>query len=142
MPKIIHPLAEAFFHSDLIASRLSLFIAELCWAVMLWWPGDTFARPTYSGMAWLMPEWLWGMVFAASSLCQLAVIISQAYATPFGRCFAAFNGLLWLYCVMSMLWSVYPPPAAVGGEIALMLAAIWIWARPAIIEKGERLAAQ
>jgi hypothetical protein len=29
-----------------------------------------------------------------------------------------------------MLASVYPPPAAIGGEIALALSAFWIWLRP------------
>lgn len=140
MPKIIHPLSEAFFHSDLIASRLSLFIAEMCWAIMLWWPGDTFARPTYYGMAWLMSEFWWAVVFTVSAFAQISIVILQDYNGQFGRCFSAFNALLWIYCVASMLWSVYPPPAAVGGEIALMMAAFWIWVRPAVMKKGERLA--
>lgn len=139
---IIPPLSRAFFHSDLIASRVSLFIAELCWAVMLWWPGNTFARPTYHGMAAVMSEFWWAGVFTVSAACQISVVILQSYDTHFGRHFAGFNALLWAYCVISMLWSVYPPPAAIGGEIALAVAAVWIWVRPAIIAKGEHLAEQ
>lgn len=31
--------------------------------------------------------------------------------------------------------SVYPPPAAMGGEIALAMAAVWVWLRPLIIRE-------
>jgi hypothetical protein len=142
MTKIIPPLTKAFFDSDLIASRLSLFIAESCWAIMLWWPGDTFIRPTYHGMAWLMSEFWWAILFTASAFAQLSVIVLQCYETRFGRRFAAINAMVWIYCVVSMLWSVYPPPAAIGGEVALMLSAFWIWVRPMVIKRGERLAEQ
>lgn len=142
MSKIINPLAEAMFHSDLIASRLTLFLAEVCWAVMLWWPGDTFIRPTYDGMAWLMNESLWAMVFTVSALIQISIVILQSYDTRFGRNFAGFNALLWVYCTASMLMSVYPPPAAIGGEIAITCSALWICFRPIIVECWERKASK
>lgn len=140
MPKIIPPLTKAFFDSDLIASRLSLFVAESCWAIMLWWPGDTFIRPTYHGMAWLMSEFWWAILFSITAFIQISIVITQNYDGYWSRQFSMFNAVIWVYCVVSMLLSVYPPPAAIGGEIALMLSALWIFARPMVIKKGERLA--
>ena len=49
-------MSSALFDSDLIASRLVLFLAEALWAIMLFWPGYTFDRPTYSEMAKVAPE--------------------------------------------------------------------------------------
>ena len=58
--RALHGMSRALFDSDLIASRLALFLAEALWAIMLFWPGDTFDRPTYSEMAKLAPELVWG----------------------------------------------------------------------------------
>jgi hypothetical protein len=33
-----------------------------------------------------------------------------------------------------MLMSVTPPPAAIGGEVALAFAAFWVWVRPYILK--------
>ena len=64
-----------FFNSDLHATRFTLAIAEIFWAVALFWPGDTFIRPTYSEMSRLASEELWGFVFVCSSLIQFYIII-------------------------------------------------------------------
>lgn len=132
MPSFITPLSLALFKSDLVASRVSLFIGELAWAIMLWWPGDTFTRPTYNGMSAFMPETPWAVVFTVSAFCQISIVIRRNFTSVFGYCFAAFNAFLWVFCVWSMLHSVYPPPAAIGGEFALMCAALWISLRPGI----------
>ena len=47
---------SAAFDTDPIATRFILAMAEFLWAAMLWWPGDTFGRPTYAIMARVMPE--------------------------------------------------------------------------------------
>ena len=45
--RALHGMSSALFDSDLIASRLALFLAEALWAIMLFWPGDTFdLQPT------------------------------------------------------------------------------------------------
>lgn len=56
MSRAICGMSRALFDSDLIATRLALFIAEALWATMLFWPGDTFERPTYSAMGVIAPE--------------------------------------------------------------------------------------
>lgn len=133
---LINPVANALFNSDLISTRIVLGIAELAWCLMLLWPGDTFARPTYSIMSILMPELCWAFVFGVSALLQFHIAVNQCWYEHWARVFATWNASLWILVVGSMILSVYPPPAAIGGEIALTLAAIWIWARPLLIARG------
>lgn len=129
-------LSDALFDSDLISTRLTLGLAELCWAVMLLMPGDTFERPTYTIMSNVAPEAAWMVVFLLSTVLQIAVVITGQFRAHWARIFAMWNAAMWTFCVGSMLLSVYPPPAAIGGEIALMVAALWVWARPLIVEHG------
>lgn len=134
--RIYAALSRAIFDSDLIASRLALALAEMCWAVMLLWPGDTFTRPTYALMHYVAPERAWAIAFFCTSILQFAIVIQGHYHSKFARCFAGWNASLWVFSVASMMLSVYPPPAAIGGEIALTVTATWIWLRPFVIAEG------
>lgn len=136
--KFLRSLSSALWDTDLISSRMTLAAGELCWCVMLLWPGDTFGRPTYSHMATVMSEECWGVLFLLSSVTQMSIILMDDMHTRFARYFAAWNASLWCYTVWSMLASVYPPPAAIGGEIALAVASIWIFVRPYILAQGYR----
>lgn len=133
---------RALFDSDLVASRVSLAIAELTWAIMLFWPGDTFARPTYTLMAHVAVEEVWAAVFFLSAVTQISIIAMEDFHSTLARYFAGWNAALWVYTVLSMLLSVYPPPAAIGGEIALALSATWIWLRPLVLLEGYRRVAR
>ena len=59
--KMLRALSAALWDSDLVSSRLTLAFGEFCWTVMLFWPGDTFSRPTYSHMSVVMNEEIWGL---------------------------------------------------------------------------------
>ena len=141
MSRAISGMSRALFDSDLIATRLALFIAEALWAVMLFWPGDTFERPTYSAMGVVAPELVWACAFGISAVLQISIVVYQQCSRPWAHLFAAWNAALWLAAVVLMIAGVYPPPAAIGGEIALTVSAVWIAVRPAILQKGERHAA-
>lgn len=136
--RIVDSLTRAIFDSDLISTRLTLGLAEALWCFMLVWPGDTFERPTYMLMGQAASEWAWALIFGVTSFLQFVIVLGQAFHEPWARVFATWNAGLWCVTVGSMLLSVYPPPAAVGGEISLAVAALWIWARPLLIERGER----
>lgn len=140
MTKVVSAFSEALFDSDLVATRMALAIAEMAWAVMLLWPGPTFDRPTYSVMAQVMSEHAWTFVFLVTSVLQFSIVAMRDMHTRFARYFAAWNASLWVFVVLSMLVSVYPPPAAIGGEISLMVAAVWVWVRPFILAEGYRRA--
>ena len=133
-------VSRVIFDTDLVATRLILALAEILWVIMLAWPGDTFVRPTYAGMSSIMSESSWVATFLLSSMMQIYIIASGGYFNVVARSYAAWNAALWTFLVVSMLASVYPPPAAIGGEIALALGAVWIWARPIILSVGYRRA--
>ena len=127
------PLAKAMFDDKMVNTRIVLALSEFLWAVLLLWPGDTFTRPTYAHMALVISEEAWGVVFAMSAAMQLTIVLQGDFHSRFARYFAAWNMVLWVYVVSSMLLSVYPPPAAVSGEIVLAGFAFWIWLRPYVI---------
>lgn len=135
---VLKTLTRILWDTDLIASRFTLAVGEFAWAVMLLWDGNSFDRPTYAHMALVMNEEIWGLVFVFSGVTQLSILLLNDFHSKFARYFAGWNSMLWSYTVWSMLASVYPPPAAIGGEIALALAALWIWIRPYILAEGYR----
>lgn len=134
--QVIPALSRALFDTDLIVTRLVLGVAEMLWAIMLIWPGDTFSRPTYHGMSHVMNEEAWAFVFLLSAITQISIVVMEQFHTAFARYFSGWNAGLWIFVVTSMMISVYPPPAAIAGEIALAGAALWIFIRPYIIFEG------
>ena len=137
-PKFISGISRALFDSDLIATRMALFLAEALWSVMLFWPGDTFSRPTYSWMGAVAPELAWAVAFGVSAVLQISIVIYEQCNRGWAHVFAVWNALLWVSSIALMLAGVYPPPAAIGGEAALAMSALWIAVRPLIISRGER----
>ena len=137
-PRIVSGMSRALFDSDLIATRLALFLAEALWSIMLFWPGDTFARPTYSWMGAVAPELVWALAFGISAILQICIVIYEQCHRTWAHVFAVWNALLWWSAIALMLAGVYPPPAAIGGEAALAVSAMWIAVRPLIISRGER----
>ncbi len=135
--RLVSGMSRALFDSDLIASRLALAFAELCWAIMLFWPGDSFVRPTYTEMAKVAPEWCWAWCFLFTSLIQFSIVAFDLCRTRGAWLFSGWNSLLWFTSVYLMIDAVQPPPAAIGGEIALTVSALWIFVRPLIIKRGE-----
>ena len=133
-------LTHTLWDTSMTATRLWLGIAEFWWGVLLIWPGATFGRPTYTHMASVMPEEAWGIVFFASSVTQITIVLRRDFHCALARYFAAWNMVLWVYVVVSMFLSVYPPPAAISAEITLAMAAIWIWVRPYLLARGIRRA--
>lgn len=138
--KLITSLSRLLWDTDLVATRFLLAIAEFLWAIMLLWPGDTFGRPTYSHMAVVMSEDAWALTFLLSAITQATIVLTGDFHTRFARYFAGWNAGLWGCVIVSMLLSVYPPPAAIAGEIALACGAVWIWVRPYILAEGYRRA--
>lgn len=140
MTKLINSISRVIWDTDLVATRFVLAVAEILWSLMLAWPGDTFGRPTYTLMNALAHENVWAVVFAFSGATQFSIVLLHDYHSLFARYFSCWNAMLWVYVVGSMLASVYPPPAAIAGEIALALASVWIFIRPYILAEGYRRA--
>ena len=131
-------LGEVLFDTDMIGVRVLLSMAEFIWALSLLWHGDTFGRPTYTVMAHVFVEEVWGGIFFLTGWVQWQLILIGDFKCLPARVFAAWNATLWIFVTASMYLSVYPPPAAISGETALAIAATWILIRPWIL-KGSRV---
>lgn len=117
------------YRSPLVGTRFTLALAELIWAITLFWEGDTFQRPTYAGMANVMSEVTWGFVFLITALIQTYLLLAMKFHNRFSVIFAGYNAFLWTFVCISMYMSVYPPPSAISGELALAFAASWVFMR-------------
>ena len=133
-------ITHALFDTNLTAVRLCLALSEFIWAIMLLWVGDTFSRPTYTIMSHVMLEEGWAVLFSISAVMQISIVAQEDYHSRFARYFAGYNAFLWVYVVVAMLLSVYPPPAAISAEISMAIFATWIWIRPYILAEGYRRA--
>ena len=122
-------LKRIFFASNLYSARIILAVAEMMWAITLWWPGETFGRPTYHVMQMVADEIVWAYVFFASAIVQWCIVMTGGFRGRFAAAFAAWNSCLWIFVCGSMYLSVYPPPAAISGEFSLALASVWILLR-------------
>ena len=126
------------FFTDLQGVRWTLGLAELIWAFTLAWPGDTFGRPTYTAMSHVMSEEAWALIFAFSGITQFTLLLQGQFHTRFAQVFAGWNSVLWWYVCISMYISVFPPPAAISGELALAFGAAWIFIRTGYTVTGKR----
>jgi hypothetical protein len=125
-------MLELIYGSDLLATRFLLGIAELTWALALFWPGDTFGRPTYHVMAQVASETAWAWIFLVTSFIQFQILWSGHYHTRTAIIFAGWNCNLWFFTVLAMYLSVYPPPAAISGELACALGSVWVFIRSGV----------
>lgn len=132
---LIEVCSSALFESDLVATRLTLAFAEFLWAVLLFWPGSTFDRPTYYAMSLVMSETAWGFVFLISSSLQAYIALYSHQNRVWAKVFANWNAVLWVFVVGAAMFSV-SPPAAMAGEFVLTIAAIWIWLKSLILDSA------
>ena len=135
-------------YSDMKAARIMLSMGALLWAAFLFWPyfldvqlfptvpqiaGGT-GRTTYAVMAQIADEWVWGLLFL---LHGLFLIVGVFYKVPAGMALLdSFNGAaLWTCataaCYMAHFkgWNIYLPPAAMGMDLAAVLASWWWFVR-------------
>lgn len=141
MDALLHPnlrrLLNICIYGNQHSARFMLAMAETIWAVTLLWPGDTFTRPTYEQMSRLMSEEWWALAFAATAIGQWIILLTGRYHTAGAIRFALWNMLLWWFVTVSMYLSVYPPPAAISGELALCFGATWVYLRSGFGGRGD-----
>lgn len=133
--KLVAAFSRAMFDTHMVSARIMLGLSELVWAILLWWPGESFDRPSYKVMSYVMPEDCWGWIFLLTCFMQFSIITKGEFHSREARNFAAFNAVLWVFVAVSIICSVYPPPAAISGEIVLAITASWIWFRPFLMCK-------
>jgi len=136
--RLIERTTELIFDQDLSQTRIILGMSEFFWAFACWYPGDTFDRPIYSTLKGIAPEDVWGLIFFVSAMLQVSVVAFSWHTRFYGRLFAFANFMLWTFVIVSIFTSTTPPLVAMSGELALVIAAFWSWARPLILFKFEQ----
>lgn len=126
-------VSAAIFDSDLIATRVALGVAEALWAIILWWPGETFRRDIYGAMAQVMHEDAWGLVFALLAVTQLTIVAMEHFNVSYARYFSGGDFVVWAFVCESIVLAEHPPSGVLAGNLTLMLAAGWVWLRPALL---------
>lgn len=133
-------LRHMLMYGDLSMAKLILSLASILWALLLFWPGDTFGptRTTYSLMAHWMSEMTWGALFLVHGVLSFWAILwcrNDAWLV-IGDC--VLGALLWT-CSCSLMMFAYlpnnPPPAAISAEIILAILSWWFLIRN---EYGDR----
>lgn len=123
---------DMFWGTDIRPAQIMLGWSSLLWAMMLVWPGDTFARQTYAVMAVIGSEYVWAVAFGFVGLIQLYNSFSAALG-ELPAWFSKFDSFLsfvvWATAVGSILIAQSPPPAAIAAEIVMAAAAFWIFVR-------------
>lgn len=117
------------FYGNQHSARFLLALAETLWFIALIWPGDTFGRPTYMVMSQMASEPVWAAAFLLTAIIQWSIFFTGHYYNRYAATFALWNMGLWWFVSVSMYMSVYPPPAAISGELALAFGASWIYVR-------------
>lgn len=120
---------QVLLESDLDLTRFFLALAATLWGVLLFWPGDTFSRQTYSVMKSIASEWVWASAFLIQGLLAFWSLFKSRNTTPFFLLDALLGCVLWSSSCIAMLVSVYPLPAAISAEISAAFASWWALVR-------------
>jgi hypothetical protein len=134
--KTVNAFSRTLFDTELIMLRILLGLSELFWAILLLWPGNSFAQPYYAHLNKYIDETQLAAIFIVFAVIQFFIIFTEKFHTKFSHGFAFLSAVLWCVTILSIFFAVYPPPSQIGGEIVLMFGAIWIWLRPIILFHG------
>lgn len=146
--KLHYRIYDLAFQSDLIAVRILLGLGALLIGLGFLWPVPVFPTPdqliagtgrhTYSLMAKIAPEWVWGMSFFSQGALMLWSLVKNYRNRYLLWMDACFGSLLWTTAIGACYlaywpglenWASYRPPAIMGGEVAAALASWWVFVR-------------
>lgn len=129
MKELLNRFLHILKYSDLEAIRFFLSLSALVWALLLFWTGDTFSRPTYTVMAMIANETAWAVAFLVQGVVSLYAVLAKKETNWLFMSDALFGCILWTGSCFAMLLSVSPPPAAISAEIVAALASWWVVVR-------------
>lgn len=125
--------------SELRIGQALSFLSAVIWVICLMWPGETMHRPTYQVMAAFTDDFGWAVVFAlVAGLQGTRLLLSPSLPAPMASMINGLVAFVWVFTSISMLASVYPPPAAIAGEIVVTLASVWVFAHYKAAQKKEQ----
>lgn len=125
---ILHIIAHPTMSELRIGQSLS-FMSAVMWVICLLWPGETMQRPTYHVMSAFGDDVSWAIVFILVSLLQgTRLLVASSVPRKLASVINGVVAFIWVFTSISMIASVYPPPAAIAGEIVVTIASVWVFA--------------
>lgn len=122
-------LLDILRYGDLSVMKLFLSLSAILWAILLFWQGDTFSRPTYTIMGMIMSEDMWAWSFLIQGVLSIYALATDKEGNILFLADAVLGCILWTSSCIAMLLSVYPPPAAISAEILASLFSWWVLVR-------------
>lgn len=144
-------LKHLLWSSDMEATRFTLSIAAMMWALFLGWPGELFPTPdeidvgrgrmTYAIMAQIMSENSWAFLWLVQGVAMMYSLLTGHRNCLMMAIDAILGVILWTICVGSSFlvywphadfWTAvitYKPPAAMAGEVGMIAASWWVLVR-------------
>ena len=123
-------------YSDTTPTKFMLAIAATCWAVLLYWPGDTFTRPVYKYMAEVAgadAELKWAALWTIHAAGMWWRTFANKPRPYIAFCVNSLGVLLFSGAAYSIFFTLtYPIPAAIAPDIVLALAAFWVMLRTSV----------
>jgi hypothetical protein len=130
---IVRPTIDQIKFGRLIIANTAVY-----WFIFLIWPGQTLYRPAYAGMKAIGSDELWGIIFLILGVLQYLRLEIWVYTGRKALIIDSITAFIWTFVTISMIMSIYPPPAAIAGDISIAMIAIWVWIH-ARLERAEVL---
>lgn len=125
---LLHVLAHPTLGELRLGQFLS-FMSAMAWVICLLWPGDTMSRPTYMVMSHIGNDFFWAAVFGGVMVFQgVRLFLTDSRPCTYSYMVNGLISLIWVFTSVSMLVSIYPPPAAIAGEIVVTIISVWVFA--------------
>lgn len=125
-------LKRILLNGDLSLIKIALATASMMWAIMLYAPGQTFERQTYSVMLHTMSEMKWAGFFLLHSIISGWAILWQRTDAWLVIGDNVLGSLLWTgscYMMIVAFAPTDPLPAATGANIVLAIFSWWCLVR-------------
>lgn len=120
-----------------VGTRLLIALAGLLWGIdLLIQPEFVGSRLLYTGMALIMPEWLWGALFVLVSLLNIFVVWCRLLGSKLELYVTGFISFYWWFVVVSLYTGTSPPPPALTCELAIAIATSWVFLRTGTYNSG------
>ena len=110
-------------------STIWIALSSIIFSASLFWPGESFYNPEYNIMKMFASELIWAFAFLINgsvTIWSLLTGIKSKYLFMFDSVGAT---ILWTITSLSILLSVYPPPADCAPPLVFAFMSWWIMVR-------------
>lgn len=120
-----------FWRTDIRGCQFWIASASLLWAMLLFWPGETFSRPVYAAMAEIAREEVWASIFAFYSITEMMKVFKPTTEVSLGvgidMATSVIGCAVWAASAVCLFIS--PLPGALAPHFVMAVGSWWILVR-------------